>query len=280
MRRRALTDAQVDTFARDGLLANVPILSAQACRKYRADVEALYTHMGEWATADGTSQAHLHFRWAYDLATTPAILDVVEDLLGPDLLVHSTTIFRKPAHDPHFVSWHQDGHLLALSEPRFVSAWIALTESTASNGCLRVLPASHHESAPHATRRHPHNLLSTGMTVEVGVDERRAHDVEMAEGCASFHHVNLLHSSRPNRSADKRIGFAVRFMAPSVRQARWHFPVVLARGRDTSGHYEQLAAPPPDDFALSIEAQRAFVAWRMGRGDVRVRALDVESGAR
>ena len=52
---------------------------------------------------------HLFFRWAYDLAMHPSVLDVIEDLLGPDLFVHSTRIFYKHPHDPSYVTWHQDG---------------------------------------------------------------------------------------------------------------------------------------------------------------------------
>src|SRR5205823_14981841 len=86
---------------------------------------------------------HLFFRWAYDLAVHPRVLDVVEDLLGPNLFVHSTRILYKRPHDGSYVSWHQDGVYSNLSSKPAPSIWIALTDSSADNGCVRVIPRSH-----------------------------------------------------------------------------------------------------------------------------------------
>ena len=99
--------------------------------------------LGGKPTAQQKSQSHLRFKWVCDLATQPMILDAVEDVIGPDILIHSSTIFCKYANDKKFVSWHQDSHYWGLSEPRLVSAWIALTDSTVENGSLRVLPGTH-----------------------------------------------------------------------------------------------------------------------------------------
>jgi non-heme Fe2+,alpha-ketoglutarate-dependent halogenase len=213
------------------------------------------------------AQLHLHFRWAFDLATRPAVLDAVEDIVGPDILVHSTTMFCKQSHDPGYVSWHQDAHNWRLDEPRLVSAWIALSESTPENGCLRVIPGSHRGRLEHEERPSEDNMLATGLTVADEVDESAAVDFVLDPGEMSLHHADLVHGSRGNRSDGKRIGFAIRYVSPAVSQERPHHAVVLARGEDVHGHYELLEREPSADFEESLAAHDAF--WRRiaERGD-------------
>ena len=206
------------------------------------------------------AQLHLHFRWAYELATRPAVLDAVEDIVGRDVLVHSTTFFCKQPHDPGFISWHQDAHNWRLDDPRLVSAWIALSESTTENGCLRVIPGTHRTRLDHQSRPSEDNMLATGLSVADAVDESAAVDFVLEPGQMSLHHADLVHGSRGNRSDDKRIGFAIRYVSPSVSQERPHHEVVLARGEDRYGHYELLEHEPPDDFDASLAAHDAF--WR------------------
>jgi non-heme Fe2+,alpha-ketoglutarate-dependent halogenase len=260
---RGLTARQVETFARDGVLFPLPALAAAEVAHYRAAFERLRVRLGGSPKPAEMSQPQLHYRWAYDLATHPAILDAIEPLLGPDLLVHSASIFAKRAHDPGFVSWHQDGYYWRLSEPRLVSAWVALGNSHAANGCMRVLPGSHGAEVAHGEAvDEQHNMLASGLHVTVAVDESRALDVVLAAGEMSLHHLNLIHSSSPSRSPEERIGFAIRYTAPGVRQALPHHAVLLARGRDTAGAFELLARPPGDDLELGLAAQREFLSWQ------------------
>ena len=144
-----LTADQVDSYRRDGLLFPVPALSAAEVEYFRARHDELDQHLGGRPTAVEKGDRHLDIKWICDLATHAAVLDAVEDVIGPDILIHSSTIFTKYAHDEKFVSWHQDSHYWGLSEPPLVSAWIALTDSTVDNGCLRVLPGTHTRAFEH-----------------------------------------------------------------------------------------------------------------------------------
>jgi hypothetical protein len=241
----SLAREAVHQYQEDGFLAPLQILTPEEQARYRAEVEALYAELARTGSTRLPSQTHLHLRWAYDLVTHPRILDAVEGIVGPNILVHATTIFGKQPGDGKFVSWHQDGYYMRLSRPTFVSAWVALTDSAADNGCLRVIPGSHRAGrvAHGETARSEHNLLTSGMEVSSGVDERDAVDVELKPGEASLHHVDLLHGSRANTSGRPRIGFAIRYIAPEVTQAVWHHPVLLVRGRDDHHNFE-LAEPP------------------------------------
>jgi ectoine hydroxylase-related dioxygenase (phytanoyl-CoA dioxygenase family) len=242
-----LAPEQLDDYARNGVLHPLPALDAGEVAPFRRGAEELADCFdGEKAAIFG--QAHLFHRWAYDLALHPRILDTVAQLLGDDILIHSTSLFFKRATTEDFVSWHQDGYYWKLDEPRLVSAWIALTDSAPDNGCLRVVPGSHarrmeHRSAP----MRAHDLLASGLEIAVDVDEREARDIVLAPGQMSFHHVMIVHGSHANTSSRARIGFAVRYVAPDVKQERDHHDVLLARGRDRYGHYRVVEGPPAEE---------------------------------
>jgi non-heme Fe2+,alpha-ketoglutarate-dependent halogenase len=240
---KVLTPNQLDIYQRDGLLFPLPALTAAEVEYFRNCHDELDHRLGGRGTAQQKGDCHLHLKWTCDLATHPAVLDAVEDVVGPDILIHSSTIFTKYAHDEKFVSWHQDSHYWGLSEPRLVSAWIALTDSTVANGCLRVVPGSHTRPFAHHEEPEQKNILGRGHTVSDIVDTNNAVDVVLRAGQMSFHHANLIHGSQPNVSTETRIGFAVRYVAASVKQKRPHIPVILARGRDIYHHYRLQERP-------------------------------------
>jgi ectoine hydroxylase-related dioxygenase (phytanoyl-CoA dioxygenase family) len=238
-----LTPDQVESYQRDGLLFPLPALSAGEVEYFRACHDELDQQLGGRPTAEQKGDRHLDVKWICDLATHPAVLDAVEDIIGPDILIHSSTIFTKYPRDEKFVSWHQDSHYWGLSEPRLVSAWIALTDSTIDNGCLRVLPGTHTRAFAHLEEPRQTNILSRGTTVSDTVDVDHAIDIVLRAGEMSFHHANLIHGSNPNASAGTRIGVAVRYAATAVKQKKSHIPVILARGRDDYHHYRLQERP-------------------------------------
>lgn len=243
-------------------------LSDDEVAGFRGEYERLEPLLGGPPPAPQHGQSHLHFHWAHALATRPAILDLVESLVGPDILIHSSTLFCKRPHDRAFVSWHQDGYTWGLSEPLLVTAWIAITDSSAENGCMRAIPGTHRRRLSHAERRHKDNLLRiTGLAVDDAIDEDRAVDVVLRAGELSLHHPDLVHGSSPNRSPDSRLGFVVRYVSPAVRQDRRHHQVVLARGADAYGNYELVDPPRPASPAEGLAAHAAF--WREPRRNAR-----------
>ena len=86
-----------------------------------------------------------------ELAMAPQILDAVEQLIGPDLILWGCHVFCKPAGDGHETPWHQDGHYWPIRPLATCTVWVALEESSTDNGCLRVIPRSHL-----ARLSHPH----------------------------------------------------------------------------------------------------------------------------
>ena len=257
---RVFTREQVERYHREGVLFPVPALSRPEVEPFCAGYFDLEARLGGKPSAQQLSQTHLYFRWAYDLATHPAVLDAVEAILGPNILVWTVSIFPKHARDPGYISWHQDGTYWGLSSTQVTTAWVALTDSTVENGCMRVVKGSHARPIlPHVDTWAPHNLLSRGQEVQAEVREEDATDVVLRAGQMSLHHVNIIHGSNPNRTDGRRVGFAIRFITPDVSQAGERPPAVLARGRDDFHHFELLPKPPdgPIDDAIAAQAAAA-----------------------
>ena len=215
-------------FESTGIAFPIPILDAGELRAAQEE----YAKLVE--TRDGVltrlDRLHLAYGWAYDLAAHPRIVDAVASLLGDDVIVWGTLLLCKPPHDSEFVAWHQDGEYADyLGGTPAVSAWLALSDSTTENGCMRVIPGSHRKKLRHVEAHRPLNMLSRGQEIAVEVDETNAVDVELRAGEMSIHHVDIVHGSGANRSASWRVGFIVRYATPKIVSCPT--TVTVARGQ-------------------------------------------------
>src|SRR4029077_5476036 len=168
-----LSRSAVEAYQRDGVLFPIQVLSQQETSRYRSAYEDFSDRLGGRHPPRELRHPHLFHRWAYDLTLHPDILDAVESIIGPNILVHSTSLFCKNPRDGSFVSWHQDGYYWDLSQPQLVSAWIALSDSIPENGCMRVVRGSHTAGrVDHAnSAMSEKNFLLNGMEVVCKVDE-------------------------------------------------------------------------------------------------------------
>ncbi|MBV1797038.1 phytanoyl-CoA dioxygenase family protein [Siccirubricoccus sp. G192] len=142
-----------------------------------------------------------------------------------------------------------------------VTAWVALSDAPVESGAMEFLPGSHRAGQlPHADTFHEHNLLSRGQEIAVKVDAEKAVKVPLQAGEMSLHHVKLAHYSGPNTTPDRRIGLAIRYIPPHVRQLKVRDSASLVRGRDTGGHYDLEPRPLADLDAAAWAAHRDAVA--------------------
>jgi ectoine hydroxylase-related dioxygenase (phytanoyl-CoA dioxygenase family) len=196
-----------------------------------------------WLTID----THLALPWVCDLALHPAVLDAVERVLGPDVLIWNTHWFPKFPGDRSYVSWHQDATYWGLSEPDVITAWVAFTDATVENGAMRMVPGSHGEQLAHRDTFAPHNLLSRGQEIEVEVDDARGVDVLLRAGEMSLHHVRMVHGSEPNNADYRRIGYAIRYLPTYVKQVVGERDTAtLVRGVDEFHHFDAEPTPKAD----------------------------------
>ncbi len=151
-----------------------------------------------------------------ELAHDPQILDAVEQLIGPDIILWGCHVFCKPAGDGHETPWHQDGHYWPIRPLATCTVWVALDESIIENGCLRVIPRSHL-----ARTSHPHlhedrqDLALQQRLPETAFDAGTAADIELQPGQMSMHDVYMIHGANANRSTKRRAGVALRYMPGS-----------------------------------------------------------------
>jgi ectoine hydroxylase-related dioxygenase (phytanoyl-CoA dioxygenase family) len=234
----SLSEQQRAAFRREGYVAPVSEMTPRDAASYRTRVEEFIAGAPDHARL--RTKVHLDCPALMELVQRPEILDAVSDVLGPDVLCRSSSLFIKDPHDDAFVAWHQDAAYWELDPPAVATAWFALTSSTAANGALRVLAGSHvRPLMSHELTHEPGNLLTRGQAIVDAIDEARAVTVELAPGQMSLHDVRLAHSSAPNRSRSRRIGYAIRYVAPHVRNtgAR-RDSAILVRGVDHYGHFD------------------------------------------
>jgi len=244
-----LTDENLSKYDRDGYFFPQKILDDQQVAACRAELEKFEDSQGKPIGGSQRSKSHLLFKWVDDLMRNPAILDPVEELVGPNILCWNTLFWVKEAHSPSFVSWHQDLRYWGLDTNDLVTVWLALSPATLESGCMHVLPGSHRgELMPHKDEFKNDNMLTRGQEISVEVDESKAVAMPLQPGCASFHNGRLAHASGPNQSTDRRIGISFHYMPTSTDQVigEWD-SAALVRGEDVFGHFV-LAPQPNQDF--------------------------------
>jgi non-haem Fe2+, alpha-ketoglutarate-dependent halogenase len=274
---KSLSEAAVRQYRELGYYAPIPVFSRADAGELRRRLEA-FEAAGDGMQGPVRHKPHLLFTWLNDLVRHPRILDAVEDIIGPDILCWGTSFFTKEAHNPGYVSWHQDSTYWGLEPPDIITAWVAFTDSTAANGAMRVIPGTHlFDQAPHRDTFAADNLLSRGQEIEVDVDERQAAMLELAAGEMSLHHVRLIHGSDPNPSDDRRIGFAIRYIPTYVRQiAGSADSATLVRGEDRHHHFEHEQRPDADMSPAAI-AHHAAVTSRFAQILMRGTAREIRA---
>lgn len=250
-------------FFDDGYLLPVDIYTPQEAQGFRDELEVLETRLGDIKTGNKNqlNYPHLLFRFANQICHNQKLLDVVESIIGPDILVWNSTFFIKEAKTETYVSWHQDMKYWGLNDTNGqVSAWIALNPVSQANGCMQFLPKTHlGEMVDHNDTFSEDNFLTRGQEADFDYNPDDILHVELDPGQASFHHGKLLHASPPNQSDDRRIGYAIQFIAPHVEQAVASKDfAMLVRGEDKYGNFE-LLEPPTDDLTEQALANHARV---------------------
>lgn len=234
----------VSDYTQNGIVMPIRVLSEERAGELADQVMAVRQSGDERAELSLQRGPHYLYPWLFELATSDAVLDAVEKILGPNILIWSSQFFMKDPGDGGYVSWHQDSTYWGLEPNTVTTAWIALTPSTVESGCMKVAPGTHlQQQLPHVDTFDEGNMLSRGQEVQVDASNLTTADVILKPGEMSLHHVQLVHGSDPNVSSWPRLGFVVRYIPTSVRQVGGRTRAVLARGEDTFNHFELTPAP-------------------------------------
>lgn len=229
-----------DTYARDGFVFPIRVMTEEKATKLRVRLEEAEAIAKDIPDGDSLFReyANIGLDFVGDMIKDPAVTDPVSELLGEDLLILGCSFFTKEAQSTSYVSWHQDLHYWGLEADDEVTAWVALSPATRESGCMKFVPGSHKQIVEHQDTYADDNLLTRGQEIAVDVDESDAVAVELAPGEMSLHHGRLFHGSDPNRSSDRRIGLAIRYMPTRMTQIGGaEMCATLARGEDRFGNF-------------------------------------------
>ena len=209
-------------------------------------------------------KAHLLFTWADRICNDPGLLDAVESLIGPDIMVWSSGVFWKAPQSGAFVSWHQDSTNYELDDAeKVVRAWVALTPATLENGTMHFLAGQHRGGQiRHNDSKVEGELLSRGETIDLAIDDAATVPVLIDAGEVSFHHLHAPHGSGPNASDRPRINYVITFITPEVRPLGGDDTALLVRGEDRFGHFGLEPRPKADMDQAALAAHELAMAKR------------------
>lgn len=229
-----------DRYRSDGFAFPIRVMDgaqALACRAELERAEAM-VHGDPEGSSLFREYSNIALGFVHDISRSRAVTDPVAEILGEDLLVMACSFFIKEPMSTSYVSWHQDLHYWGLDGDDEVTAWVALSDVTPASGAMRFVAGSHTEVVAHRDTFHEENLLTRGQEIAVEVDEADAVDVVLAPGEMSLHHGRLFHASDPNRTDDRRIGLAIRYVPTRMAQEIGGICATLVRGADRFGNFE------------------------------------------
>ena len=246
------------TYMQDGFVVPIDVLSQHEARILRTDLEDAEAELANDVEKLALLKAYPdRLLPSFDALTrNETLISAASAVLGPDLMVWSAGLFIKEANSPKIVSWHQDLTYWGLDDIAETTCWVALSKAHEKSGCMKFVPGSHKTKiVPHIDTYAEDNLLSRGQEIAVEVNEKDAVVAALDAGQASMHHGLLFHGSGPNTTDDRRIGSAIRYIKPSMKQATGDRPLVsLVRGQDNFGNFKIVDAPRgqllDEDFEL------------------------------
>ena len=261
-----LTSDQVASWRRDGFLTPFPLLGESEVEACLDGLQRFEHWLGEAvngaADMKWRTMPYLLMPWAARLARDPRILDRVEPLLGPDILIYTSTFFIKEPESPTIAAWHQDSTYYGLAPADEVTVWIALSRADEAAGCMEVLPFD----GPPRQLRHQARVVENSVNrasqrIIESLDDTRAVPMPLKAGEFSMHNGLTAHRSGPNRSRHRRIGLGLNYVPTSVRSTGSAKPAaMLVRGSDRHGHFELLEPPAREFDPAAIAAHEHAVS--------------------
>ena len=235
---------QINQYKEDGYIAPIDVLTKNEAEEVKKEIEYIEKKWPNEIEGLGRNYVHLISPVLDKVSHNSKILDVVESIIGKDILVCGTTLFIKNPDKKGFVSFHQDAKYIGLEPHNWVTGWLAVTDSNEENGCMRMLKGSHKKDLKfHDQKFDENNLLTRGQTIE-NVPINETTPVILKAGQLSLHHPTIIHGSGLNKSKERRIGFAIQsYIGTNVDQVLGKIYVQQARGNDTFKFHQHVKRP-------------------------------------
>lgn len=225
---KALSEAQIAAFRRDGYLMAEGAVTADELAGLRAEMDGWIAEsarrdasFGAENTLDGmprfdVERGHSRSDARLRRVNNPAeigpahegvafasrMTDMVVDLIGPNVKFHHGKINIKLPRTESRVGYHQDFSYTPHTNDDVVTALLLVDDMTEANGPLRVVPGSHREGQKTLW----HDGTFTGQVAEAAVQAASNRLVTLTgeAGSVCLMHTSLLHGSEPNRSGNRR----------------------------------------------------------------------------
>ena len=241
---KLLSASQVEAYARDGFVSPVDVLSSDEVKRFRQELQDWEKDRGQAIDFPEKSKSYLLFNWADQLVHHPRILDAVEDVIGPDILVYHSTLFLKEANTPAYVRWHQDSTYWPLSPTKTVTVWLAIDDADPENANMKFIPRSHlHGLIDYDETDDVDTVLDLAVKNPTSYGDAEV-DVTLQAGQFSMHSDLLLHGSEANESERRRCGLTIGYAAADVTTwYDWHNKGFVVRGNNVGGHWANPTKP-------------------------------------
>ncbi|HZT40549.1 MAG TPA: phytanoyl-CoA dioxygenase family protein [Chthonomonadaceae bacterium] len=241
---RHATPEQVAFYRNEGYLKFGRIFTTAEMDALRDHVDEMIAALPEGKRPEEMDVPHFTDPWLFRYLADARVLDVIEDFIGPDIVLWSSHFIAKPRGDGKAVPWHTDGAYWhgRLDPMEVITLWLAVDPSTKENGCMRVIPGTHKSFKAAIESYVPvdgkTNVFGSRIPPEL-IEEDKAVDLNLAVGECSFHDAWTIHGSNPNNSSLRRCGYTMRYMPANVVLTRkgWNasHKIYLLRGKDRTG---------------------------------------------
>ena len=240
----SLTSKQLKDYEDHGFVSPIDVLTPDQANEIKEEIEKIEKKWPDELDGLGRNYVHMISPVFDKVCHNSKILDAVESIKGKDILVGGTTLFIKDPDNKGFVSWHQDAKYIGFEPHNWVTAWLAVTDASEENGCMRMWAGTHKEKIrEHKDTFNESNLLTRGQAVQ-NVPLEKTIPNELKAGQLSLHHPMIVHGSTPNRSKSRRIGFVIQsYIGTNVDQVIGKVYVQQARGIDKFKYHEYTKRP-------------------------------------
>jgi non-haem Fe2+, alpha-ketoglutarate-dependent halogenase len=248
---KVLTAEHITRYRANGFLCPFDALTAGEIAQCRAALAQTEARLGGSLMAiDRKYRGNMHLlcRWLDALIRHPKILDVVEDLIGPDILLYTSRFFIKEPRTEAIAAWHQDSTYFGLRPFDHVTAWVALSDVTRAAGPMEFAVGSHIRGQLLQKSNVVSNSVNTaGQMICEWFDRSHTEFGVLKPGQFSLHHTCVVHQSGPNNTDERRIGIALSYIPTRVRHVgSKRMPACLVRGKDGYGHFDLQPRPRAD----------------------------------
>ncbi len=250
---RRLSRAEIEQFKTDGYVKNLPVFDANSVATLQDqfhEMSALVPPGIDMSKINNWFKCHT-FCWT--IIRTPAILDYVEDLLGPNFFLWGNQFFVKFPKDESIVPFHQDAQYWPLNPARTVTVWLALFDADEDNGAMEIVRGSHTQGRfEHHVNEDPRYALEQEVS-DSQIDRDKIVPLTLNAGEISLHDDGLLHGSPANNSDRIRAGMTMRFCPTEVKcdLSVWPtFETTMMRGIDEYRHNPVCKAPTRDHYPV------------------------------